>query len=455
MAGNSRKHSLARRDRARIRSLSRANVETTFAELQRFTAKSIWVGRGNRYSQNTLQKISSDAKAGFIRSPRQLAQYISASSVLHCSDGWGYLGKALSSLLRGDPHRARHLAYYAELRAALALLAAEGIGIFNSRHFLINAAHSVVRLETRRKTHDVVWDCLDYWGSLPRSGDLFARVVTPYGRTLDDWFTPLGGGNVVAPQAKIWFRQWGMDLRTFADDRDARNVSSYRPDGIPSAWYLSAPDILTFVQELWGIFQPSANSTFDVIDTHILRIALESTFRGQTGSEPRADRVGFRRWASGVITYQTLSQAAAAYWTQILDRELLPNDPTIFSLSAKPPEFEGNSHLAIISRAALLLRIAAGSTAQLIQAAGLTRESVEFWWDRLGQGRGLWDGPREDGSLTDLWADIEPLLRDIEGFQEKYTRAEQTFFRVGSELGHVLASLGSCERVAIWGMTPS
>jgi hypothetical protein len=70
---------------------------------------------------------------------RHLAQYIAASSILHCADGWSYLGRAINCLLKGDPHRVVHLAYYAELRAALSLLASEAIGVFSRNNFVIDA----------------------------------------------------------------------------------------------------------------------------------------------------------------------------------------------------------------------------------------------------------------------------------------------------------------------------
>jgi len=127
-----RRKGLVKEDRRLIRSLSRSNVEVTFSGLKPFIARSKWLGVTNRYSKDTIAKIKSDASAKKIREPQQLSQYISASCLLHCSDGWSYLGKAILSILRGDPHRARHLAYYAELRAAVALLATEGIGIFNN-----------------------------------------------------------------------------------------------------------------------------------------------------------------------------------------------------------------------------------------------------------------------------------------------------------------------------------
>ena len=448
----SRKHPLAKRDRARIRSIKVADVEATFANLNRFFNGSSWLGSQNRYSEKTIDKISSDAKLGRIRSPRQLAQYIAASSVLHCADGWSYLGRSILSLLRGDPHRARHLAYYAELRAAMAILATEGIGIFKNKHFIIDGPDSVVRLDTKRGTHDVVWDCLDYWSRQQRSGDIFAEIIAPYGRTLDGWLTPIGGGNIVSPQAQIWFRQWGMDLRTFPDDRDARNVSSYRPDGIPSSWFLAAPDVLSFVRDVWSVFQPAENARFDGIDKHILRITLESTYRGRTGNEPADDRDAFKVWLNNIVDYQAFSPEISAHWAMLLNREIVPNDPSVFSCSAKSAEILGSSHFSIMSRAALLLRIASGSTARLVHRSGLTPDSIRFWWNDFGQARGLWEGQKEADTLTDLWADIEVCLSEIDDLENRNLLAQQTFYRIGNELSHALACLASCERVAIWGI---
>jgi hypothetical protein len=121
-------------DRLTIQSINRSDVEETFSGLERFIKQRTWIGRANRYSRDTIRRIKSDIGIGGVRSPRQLSQYVAASTVLHCADGWSYLGKAISCLLRGDPHRCRHLAYYAELRAALSLLASEGVGIFQDRH---------------------------------------------------------------------------------------------------------------------------------------------------------------------------------------------------------------------------------------------------------------------------------------------------------------------------------
>ncbi len=124
---------------ANINSTKRLDVQLTLASMKRFLLKALWLSKSNKYSSDTINRITADINAGNLHK-RQMAQYVAASVILHCNDGWSYLGRSLSALLRGDPHRARHLAYYAELRGAMSLLASNGIGVFNKQHFVIDGA---------------------------------------------------------------------------------------------------------------------------------------------------------------------------------------------------------------------------------------------------------------------------------------------------------------------------
>jgi hypothetical protein len=370
----------------------------------------------------------------------------------HCGDGWSYLGKAVAAILRGDPHRSRHLAYYAELRAAMSLLASEGIGVFNRRHVAINAPHSVMAFHGKPATHVFVWDCLQTWGDQRASGDLFAQIVSPAGRTLDEWLQPEGGAVAVAPQARRWFLQWGMDLRMPVKDRDARNESSYRPDGLPVAWYIQAEHVLAFAKEFWSALEPAPSAMFEHIDRHILRLSIESVYRGKTGSEPSASPNQFKAFVTKIVKDQNFATRLEVEWVKFLCREVSAKDLAILHFSKLSPEIQKNSHLAVISRAALLLRLASGANTRLLKDAGYKADDIRFWWSGIGNARGLWDGVRGN-DLVDLWADIPPLLQDIDAFQSRYSSAQQTFFRVGSELSPVVAGLGSCERVAVWSLT--
>jgi hypothetical protein len=426
---------LSPNDCAKIQSASRSSVEKTFSGLRRFAKEFKWIGKSNSYCKDVIDKISSDSKARHIKNPRHLAQYIAASCLLHCTDGWSYLGKSITALLRGDPHRCRHLAYYAELRGAMSLLATEGIGIFNNTHFVVDLPNSVSRLQGNYNTHRFAWDCLELWGKQGASADLFAKVVRPYGRSLEDWLAPVGGASAAAPHAEEWLRQWGMDLKFFAGDRDARNVSSYRPDGLIEAWRIDAPTSLNFVKDVWSSLEPAPGSQFERIDRNILRMTVDRIFRGRTGKAASDDRQGFAAFVLPIVQHQGLTPTIEQRWMEFLTRESAASDLSILTYSGRIPGSLKDSHVAIISRAALLLRVASGSSALLVQGSGFSSEAIAFWWKGVGHGRGLWDGEKRASELLDLWADIEPLLQDIDSFQEKHSLAKQTFFQVGQDLG--------------------
>ncbi|MGY4399236.1 hypothetical protein [Bradyrhizobium sp. USDA 3315] len=452
-AKSRRKLPLSIGDRAIIRAkLSRENVETTFAGLRKFIGEARWIGASNRYGADTIQRIQSDNKIARVREPRQLSQYIAASTVLHCADGWSYLGRALMALLGGDSARAIHLAYYAELRAAMSLLATEGIGVFSNAHFFIDAPNSAKLMQTRSGTHNFVWDCLKYWGMQSRSGLLFSRLVRPYGRTLDDWLIPVGGSSSVAPQAQRWFLQWGMDLKVLSSDRDARNTSSYRPSGLLQQNPIEAEAVLSFVRETWAALEPSPLSSFEGIDRHILRIALERVFKGTTGKNPSEEPAKFGATVASVLKRQDLPVHLESGWAGFLKRQTVPDDLLLVKYSKEDPA-SALGHFAVTARATLMLRIASGAAAETVQAAGFTASDIAFWSSGLGRGRGLSDALDVDGAATELWADIEDHLRSVGEFQSEYTAADQTFSLAGTKIGQSLFGLGSCERVAIWSLT--
>src|SRR4051812_31586529 len=105
---------------------SRSGVEAAAACLTQFLRDSRWLGKTNVYGVAASEKLYRDSKAKRAPKGRNLGQYVAASAPLHALDGWAYVARSLDAAFMGDPDAARHLAYYAELRAALALLAAAG-----------------------------------------------------------------------------------------------------------------------------------------------------------------------------------------------------------------------------------------------------------------------------------------------------------------------------------------
>jgi hypothetical protein len=383
-----------------------------------------------------------------------LAQYISASIVLHALDGWSYLGRAIACLMAGDTHRGLHFAYYAELRAAMSLLASAGIGIFNRKHYIVPTENATTKLESSDGTHVLAWSALEYWAQLPASGTLFAKLVRPEGRTLDEWFQPHGGPTTLAPQAKAWFMQWGMDLKLATKDRDARNESSYRPDGIPHIWDVSARDALGFVRNTWMALEPSSTSSFDSIDRHILRLALESYYRGLTGKPATGTDPAFQVLIGTTLSAQGLAKSAEDRLRSFLLRQSAPNDPAIFPYSAKKPGNTGDDPFAVLSRAVLLLRIATGSAHDLLAAGGIDSAAISFWWTKIGEVRGLWEPGSAPDSLTDLWADIEEALLETAQLEKAQPNAFESTRSVAFDAAGRFNIFSSHKRVGLWGLCP-
>lgn len=442
---------MQRPDKVMIRGLSTANVELTVAGLKPFLERSKWIGSTNHYGKDTVGRL----KAGVPTTPerkRNLAQYIAASAALHANDGWSYLGRAMGSILAGDTHRALHLAYYAELRAAMSLLASAGIGVFDRQHYVISGRNSTSKLRASNGTHIMAWLALEEWSQRPASGELFSALVRPEGLTLDEWFQPQGGASSLAPQAKAWFMQWGMDLGLASKDREARNESSYRPDGVPTTWEVDSKEGLDFVRDTWRALEPSSASNFEQIDRHILRLAVERQYFSITSRQASADDATYVTFVASIVDAQNLTTAAERRLKSFLLRQSAPTDPQIFRYSAIKPGNPRGDAFAVMARAVLLLRIATGAAHQLLNRVGFDANLLGFWWQKLGEARGLWRPGAAPEALTDLWADVEDSLRDVADMEATSPEVLESFHSLSVAIPGSLSILASHERVGLWGL---
>jgi hypothetical protein len=434
---------------AAIANIVPENVELCLSSTIRFLAANRWLSLNNRYARDVVEILDKDARASRQPDGRHLAQYVCASSILHCTDGWGYLGRSLIALLEGDASTALHLSYYAELRAAMSLLATQGIGVFNHKHCVIDGPNSA-RVLRGAGTHVFAWDCLTYWAKQKVSGETFSTVVRPHGRSLADWLAPLGGARVVAPQARAWFQKWGMDLMRLAKDREARNHVSYRPYGMNGGRPVPPTEAADAVREIWSVLEPMTTSGFDVLDWQILRLSLEKYFKARFDKEASEDPDRYEALARSIIDGQALAAPIAAARLNFLLRTQAADDAAIFKYSRMLPTSLGpGRYLGVICRAALLLRLATGATMNLFESAGVGKARLEFWREEVGVERGIWAPGAQPTILTDLWLDVSTALSDIATFGEA-SAAQQNYHYLGSALGHVFCPLGSCERVALW-----
>src|SRR5687767_14472213 len=119
-------YQLSKTAKGRLRKASPVAIERYFQQHTGVARSSKWINKGNRYRVNCTDQYETDIKAHppAVDHPH-LTSYIAASGPCHLIDGWSFLGRSIDAALRSDSYTAIHLGYYAELRAAMAILACE------------------------------------------------------------------------------------------------------------------------------------------------------------------------------------------------------------------------------------------------------------------------------------------------------------------------------------------
>ena len=210
-----------------------------------------------------------------------LAEYVACSMPIHVADGWTFLARGLDAIKAGDVHSGIHMAYYAELRAGMALLAAEGVGVFRSRHVAIGANYATSYL-TGLGTHDAVWRLLKAWGAVSHRSPTILDAIRVEQKTISEWLDEANiGQSAQGIVAGAWLNEWSIDLERFSDDHDARNEVSYRPRRIV-ATNVPVPGIKSRVVEpllrIWDSLEPSAERGGAAIDVELLARALSYAY---------------------------------------------------------------------------------------------------------------------------------------------------------------------------------
>ena len=417
-----------------------------------------WLGANNKYGRHSLKALTADTNAERDPWSKHLSEYVASSVILHCVNGWSFLGRAVHCHSLADLDQARHLAYYAELRAAMSLLGAEGIGIFNNRHVVVESSgNCLVVPKPWIRTHQFTWLALEHWSGLQRSADLLSGAIRPGGIPLENWlqsFGPSGSGSQIRPIGNKWLTSWGLDLQRFTDDREARNEASYRPNTIYPVQSLDCSESAMFLRNLWNLCEPGLSSNFEALDRHLLRLSLEAAFRAIMGRTVQQANTDYTGWISSLLNGLNFRDGVRDEWESFLKRELDPCDPGLLQEARETSDIRhSRHHLHVIARAALLLRIATAASARLVRDAEYSREELEFWWSDLGLSRGLWASSDEPVSFTDLWQDVRDALDDLDSWRRKNAfsnpPSRATWLQ---ECAHQILTLSQCERVVLWGI---
>lgn len=349
-----------------------------------------WLGVRNSYPRKVaLLKKSSDIDS------RRMAEYIACSAPLHLTDGWNYVSRAFEAALRGDHGAAYHLAYYAELRAAMSFLASEGIGIFNRMHIALDG--SLQATAFGGATHHAAWQTLEAWASQREKAPRILDSVEVDSRSLSHWLFQAGVSDVKQSiLAKELLLSWSIDLKVVGRDQDRRNEVTYRPTRItaPSLPPVDEPnDLMVALLETWEWLEPVGWGPGAQIDLMLLYQALDYLAQKRALPQPSIqDAIDALSDGMSPTTVSSLKEC----------RDSLP---WLFD-QARIEGAPGGVVLPVLARALLMLRVASATTASLLASAGVVRADVEFWWSSFGRDFGLWQQEDDIEMFADLMADV-------------------------------------------------
>jgi len=404
-----------------------------------------WLAAGHLAADGQLPRNWKGVRdAGLL--DKDLIEVCAIAGPSHCIDGWSYAARALSAVLAGDFHAARHLAYYAQLRAGLSILAGLGVGIFNTINFVVEADSSVTPLETGKRgtgTHTALRQALKAWGANPATATAFVDVVRIKGVTLRDALDAIWPSFSATAVAGTLIEGWGLDLKRGEKEHVFRNVSSYAPQGL-NPLSQSALDVVQFVEEAWRLFEPHGGAGFDELDKYLLRSMLHKLREVvEIEGQPIAEGSLGKR-------YEYLHPAIQSLVSPEFLLEIEPaHEPFLLRLARSTAE--PAMPLEMIARAMLLLRTSTAFTHSNFADAGVdsAQGQLNAWLHEMAVQRGFWP-PGVPLAPAEIWDDVELALMD---FADAAAPPPACFHDWLGRPEKGLPVLAQAERITLWSLT--
>ncbi len=305
----------------------------------------------------------------------ELAQYLALSAACHALDGWRYISQSSLAFLCGSRAQALHLAYYAELRAALAILARSGIGVLNRKHFALTSAGDV--LWFKGLTHEVAWKAIDSWATQPSCGPEVVRSFSSLEIAGDEWASATGA--TIATIGEHWIKNWSIDLHSLHVDRNLRNEASYRPNLRSDALALASRQDLRFVMDVSYATSPLSGGEFDVVDRAVINDFCRKSYK-LLNDPPRRPTLeafwgGIAEW---IRTNKGKSGSEAIEIVKSIRYSHLDPGGSIVRIA----HLRNKGLTGVFSRGLLLLRLASALLRSHWQEVR-RRRSPQPWQDRL------------------------------------------------------------------------
>ena len=427
---------------------NRAAIRDVMYRLKPYWERGDWLSPRNPYRKDSVGQIDKDSKNGGRFNHIRLAEYVTASTIVHCFDGWSYLARALEAEMAGDPDAARHLGYYAELRAAMSVLASEGIGVFNDTHILVTKPDQCIALKDVGSTHDFAWHALEAWAEFNSSNETVFKSIKPGGLPLSDWLNQFPAGSSFV--AKKWLLQWGLDLSRFSKDKKARNVSSYRPTTFVSSGPRLIRATMESILQFWEICEPGPRGGFPILDRHLLRSSL--FLISKSHAIDVREKIHEQGLGSALGGLSPVDKPVEG-WIEFLSyKNLSERHQVLIDVNGNSEPNHLDHSKQVLARAALLLRIATGCSTDLLEETGSDfQEDLEFWQLTPLVRRRLWAESEPIPEPTDLWLDVEEASNSIARWFEQDNFSD-CHYALWTERPSAASTLSTAERAFLWGV---
>lgn len=345
-------------------------------------------------------------------------EFIATSTLVHCFDGWAYISSAIDAFIKGEAAIAVHMAYYAELRAALAFLGTEGILVSNHNQFCIDSADQLYipgvmgapKLNPNQ-THAATWNIIRTWLNNTTKQSPALNYFFYKGNSFNDLinFIPHAPTSSAARLniIKDWLAKWCFDITLYENDRNNRNILSYNINITRGSSPSSLKDKIENINKFWRQLEPGADP-FQNLDRNLFALYLKTIYdRYASSSSSPCSKEDF--------IADFFSNAGLSI--DVLLKDIFVNNKTNILIgtsfnSSIDPTTNHVLPLNIIARAILLLRLSIGGCSYLLRQSNIQKSDLSFYVEKTAKEWGLCNTLPMD--WTDLWEDIDILLMILE-----------------------------------------
>ena len=371
-----------------------------------------------------------------------LAVYMAASTFTHNADGWAYLSRGVDALLNCDISSCIHLVYYAELRAAMSIMACSGILQINKRtlYFDANANGNVSGVSASSRfpsgTHIAIIKLFEEWSNSTKIWDVMKNLKMAGGLTLLDWGQSTNIGSLQSTSSSIiddWLRDWQKDLvNALNDDHALRNIVSYNPQirgrCLPRNYEAS---IIRPLIEIWSELLPLDGQIYSILDSHLVGSYLSRLYNGvyvdpnsrSTSSSTQQARISLSYDKYIEIIKTAFGLNDSGMFMVFKESHNGTQKSFIIEQSQKntlPTDISIDKCISMICRSILLLLIGAGMCDNLLSVSNTNRNSfLDPWWRAFTSNNGLQKTPDDLDNAFDLYSDIEDATVYLMGLLDK------------------------------------